>query len=137
MKKFLGLEVPYISAIGELLYVSSHTRPGISHYINLLAGFSSCLTRKYWNGIKHVLCYLQGTKDMCLFFPNLSKEGLVGFEDVGYLSDPHNGMSQIGYVITCGGTAISWRSTKQTITATSCNHSKILAIHEASLNVYD
>ena len=31
-----------------------------------------------------------------------------------------------------GGTAISWRSTKQSIIATSSNHAEIIAIHEAS-----
>lgn len=35
-------------------------------------------------------------------------------------------------MFTSGGTAISWRSTKQTIAATSSNHSEIIAIHEAS-----
>lgn len=35
-------------------------------------------------------------------------------------------------MFTCGGTAISWRSMKQTIAATSSNHTEILAIHEAS-----
>ena len=59
-------------------------------------------------------------------------EGLVGFADAGYLSDPHNGRSQMGYVFMCGGASISWRSMKQTIAATSSNHAKILAIHEAS-----
>jgi hypothetical protein len=49
-------------------------------------------------------------------------EGLVGFADVGYLSDPHNGRSQTGYVFMCGGTSISWRSMKQTIAPTSSNH---------------
>ncbi|CAL9013240.1 unnamed protein product [Prunus brigantina] len=57
---------------------------------------------------------------------------IVGYADAGYLSDPHQGRSQTGYVFTCGGTAISWRSTKQTLVATSSNHSEILALHEAS-----
>lgn len=35
-------------------------------------------------------------------------------------------------MFTCGNTAISWRSVKQTLSATSSNHSKIIAIHEAS-----
>ncbi|XP_074306298.1 secreted RxLR effector protein 161-like [Silene latifolia] len=94
-EEILGPEVPYLSAIGALMYIAS-------------------------------------TKDMGLFFPNMSRENLVGFADAGYLSDPHNARSQTGYVFTCGGTAISWRSMKQTITATSSNHSQILAIHEAS-----
>ncbi|XP_074318476.1 secreted RxLR effector protein 161-like [Silene latifolia] len=131
-EEILGPEVPYLSAIGALMYIASHTRPDISFSVNSLARFSSCPTRRHWNGIKHVLRYLQGTKDMGLFFPNMSRENLVGFADAGYLSDPHNARSQTGYVFTCGGTAISWRSMKQTITATSSNHSEILAIHEAS-----
>ncbi|KAL0728959.1 hypothetical protein Bca4012_025052 [Brassica carinata] len=109
----LGPEVSYLSAIGTLM-------------------FSSCPTKRHWDGIKHVLRYLQGTKDLGLFYTNKNKDGLVGFADVGYLSDPHNSRSQTGYVFTHGGTAISWRSMKQTLVATSSNHSEILAIHEAN-----
>ena len=32
----------------------------------------------------------------------------------------------------CGGTVISWRSTKQSIVATSSNHAEIIVINEAS-----
>ncbi|XP_033147239.1 uncharacterized protein LOC103868417 [Brassica rapa] len=128
----LGPEVPYLSAIGALLYLASHTRPDICFAVNLLAHFSSCPTQRYWNGIKHILRYLQGTKDLGLFYTNETKDGLVGFADAGYLSDPHHARSQTGYVFTYGGTAISWCSMKQTIAATSSNHSEILAMHEAS-----
>ena len=38
----------------------------------------------------------------------------------------------MGYVFSVGDTAISLRSTKQTLVATSSNHAKILALHEAS-----
>lgn len=31
-----------------------------------------------------------------------------------------------------GGTAISWRSQKQTLVATSSNHAEVIALHEAS-----
>ena len=57
---------------------------------------------------------------------------LVGYADAGFLSDPHKARSQTGYVFKNGDTAISWRSTKQTLVATSSNHSEILALHEAS-----
>ena len=69
---------------------------------------------------------------MGLYYSLSSKSGLVGYADAGFLSDPHNGRSQTGYVFLYGGTAISWRSIEQTITATSSNHVEILAIHEAS-----
>ena len=57
--------------------------------------------------------------------------GMVGFADAGYLSDPHKARSQTGYVFTIGGTAIFWRSQKQTLVATSSNHAETIALHEA------
>ncbi|XP_074355940.1 secreted RxLR effector protein 161-like [Apium graveolens] len=57
---------------------------------------------------------------------------LIGYADAGYLSDPHFGKSQTGYVFTFCGVAISWKSMKQTTVATSTNHSELIAIHEAS-----
>ena len=69
---------------------------------------------------------------MGLFYSMESKQQLFGYANVGYISDPHKGRSQTGYVFNCNGTAISWRSVKQTIVATSSNHSEILAIHEVS-----
>src|SRR5690606_38883212 len=79
----------------------------------------------------HIFRYLQERKDLGLYFTNQSKEGLIGFADAGFNFDPHNTKSQTCNVFTHGGTTISWRSLKQTITATSSNHSEILAIHEA------
>jgi len=34
-------------------------------------------------------------------------------------------------VFTYGGTAISWKSTKQTLTSTSSNHAELIALYEA------
>jgi hypothetical protein len=54
------------------------------------------------------------------------------YTDVGYLSDPHNGRSQTGFVFLNGGTAISWKSSKQTLVTTSTNHLEIIALYESS-----
>ena len=48
------------------------------------------------------------------------------------MSDPHNARSQTGFVYLQGGTAISWKSSKQTLVATSTNHFDIIALYEAS-----
>lgn len=48
------------------------------------------------------------------------------------MSDPQDGRSQTGYIFLIGPTAISWRSSKQTLTTTSSNHSEIIALYEAS-----
>jgi hypothetical protein len=46
------------------------------------------------------------------------------------LSDPYKARSQSGYAFTYGGTAISRRSTKQTLTATSSNHAELIALYD-------
>ena len=110
------------------MYLANCTRPDISFAVNLLARFSSSPTQRHWNKIKHVFRYLQGTIDLGLFYPNNTNGEIVGFADAGYLSDPHKARSQTGYVFTVGGTAISWRSQKQTLVATSSNHAEIIAL---------
>ena len=131
-EELLGLEVPYLSAIGALMYLATCTCPDIVFPINLLARYSSAPTRRHWNGIKHILQYLKGTSYMALFYSKESKQQQLGYVDAGYLSDPHKSRSQIGYVFSCNGVVISWKSVKQTMVATSSNHSKILALHESN-----
>jgi len=128
----LGSEVPYLSAIGALMYLANCTRSDIAFAVNLLARFSSCPTKRHWKGIKHIFRYIRGTYDLGLFYSNNTKPVFLGYADAGYLSDPHNAKSQTRYVFTYGDTAISWRSQKQTLVATSSNHAEVIALHEAS-----
>ena len=118
-EEILGPEVPYLSAVGALMYLANCTRPDIAFSVNLLARFTSSPTRRHWIGIKQIFCCLRGTIDLDLFYLQGSKSRLIGYADAGYLSEAR---SQTGYVFTCGGTAISWRSTKKTLTAISSNH---------------
>jgi len=57
---------------------------------------------------------------------------MIGYTDVGYQLDPHNGRSQTRFVFLQNGTTISWTSSKQTLATTSTNHSKIIILYEAS-----
>ncbi|KAL0392725.1 UNVERIFIED_CONTAM: Retrovirus-related Pol polyprotein from transposon TNT 1-94 [Sesamum radiatum] len=45
-EEFLGPEVPYLSAIGALMYLANHTRPDITFAVNLLARYNSAPTRE-------------------------------------------------------------------------------------------
>ena len=46
-EELLGLEVPYLSAIGALMYLANCTRPNIAFSINLLAIYSSIPTKRH------------------------------------------------------------------------------------------
>ena len=113
------------------MYLANCIRLDLSFAVNLLVIYSSTPTKRHWNGVKHIFCYLHGTTKMGLFYCG-SNSQLIGHADAGYLSDPHKGRSQTSYLFTYGGTAISWRSVKQSLVATSSNHSEIIAIDEAS-----
>ncbi|XP_070668915.1 secreted RxLR effector protein 161-like [Malus domestica] len=141
-EEILEPEVPYLSAIEALLYLAQCTRPDISFAVKLLARYSNAPTRRHWNGVKDIFRYLKDTMDLGLFYthkyPSVAApyglqidSHLVGYADAGYLSETHRARSQIDYVFTVGDTTISWRSTKQTLVATSSNHAEILALHEA------
>ena len=54
IEDILGPEVPYLSAIGALLYLVNCIRPDIAFAVNLQARFSASLTRRHWNDIKHI-----------------------------------------------------------------------------------
>ena len=105
-EELLGFEVPYLSAIGTLMYLATCTRLDIAFPINLLARYSSAPTQRHWNGIKHILRYLKGTSDMGLFYSKELKQQLLGYADARYLSDPHKAQSQTRYVFSCNGAVI-------------------------------
>ena len=67
-EELLSPEIPYLIAIGALMYLANYTRLDITFLVNLLARYSSALIIRHWNGIKHVLRYLRGTCDMRLFY---------------------------------------------------------------------
>ena len=103
-EEILEPEVPYLSAIGVLLYLAQCTRPDISFVVNLLVRYSNAPTRKHWNGVKDIFRYLKGTTDLGLFYTRKSPSGaapyspqidsrLVGYAYAGYLSDPHRARS--------------------------------------------
>ncbi|KAM2566754.1 hypothetical protein TB1_009214 [Malus domestica] len=138
-EEILEPEVPYLSAIGALLYFAQCTRPNISFVVNLLARYNSAPTRfSLPQGYDEFVFVLHPRilKISCHPLGLRVDSHLVGYADTRYLSDPYMACSQMGYVFIVGVTAISWRFIKQTLVATSSNHVEILAMHEASCEYF-
>lgn len=121
----------YLTAVGALLYLSTNTRPDTSFTVSVLARHSRRPTARHWKGVKHLLRYIRGTEDLGIHF-RPGKSSIIGYADSGFKTDPATGKSQTGYIFIKNGAPICWRSTKQTITATSTNHAELLAFHEAT-----
>jgi hypothetical protein len=114
------------------MYLANNSRPDIEFTVNLLARHSAAPTKCHWIWVKSIFRYLNGTRDLGLFYSRSQDSNLIGYTNAGYLSDPHNGRSQTGFVFLQGSTTISWKSSKQTLVSTSTNHSEIIALYEAS-----
>jgi hypothetical protein len=67
-EEILGPQVPYLSAIGALMYLANNTRLDIEFAVNLLARHSASRTKRHWVGVKSILRYLNGTRDLGLFY---------------------------------------------------------------------
>jgi hypothetical protein len=90
-EEILGPHYPYLSAIGALMYLANCTRPDIVFAVNLLARHNAAPTKRHWTGVKHILRYVNGTRDLGLFFQRNPDSNMIGYTDVGYLSNSHNG----------------------------------------------
>ena len=88
-EELLGPEVQFLIAISAFMYLVNYIRSDIAFYVNLLVMYSSAPTQRHWNGITHILRYLQGTTDMGLSYSKDSKHQLLGYANVGYLLDPY------------------------------------------------
>ena len=75
--------------------------------------------------------YLKGTSYLGLYYQKSNQTEMRGFADSEFRTDPTVGKSQTSYIFLQCGAPISWKSKKQTVTATATNHVDLLAFHEA------
>jgi hypothetical protein len=54
-EEVLGVEYPYLSVIGALMYLTNNTRPDIVFVVNCLARHSTAPTMPHWSRIKNIL----------------------------------------------------------------------------------
>jgi hypothetical protein len=127
-----GILVHQSTYVQKIMHLANNIRPDIAPAMNYLARHNATPTMHHWNDIKNILRYVVGTIDLGLHFQKNKDSKLIGYGDVGYLSDHLNARSQTGYVFLYGGTSISWKPCKQTLVATSVNHSEIIVLYEAS-----
>ncbi|XP_051148636.1 secreted RxLR effector protein 161-like [Andrographis paniculata] len=76
--------------------------------------------------------YLQGTKDFMLMYKQTDVLEVIGYSDPDYAGCIDTRKSTSGYVFMLAGGAISWRSAKQSITATSTMKAEFVSCFEAS-----
>ena len=108
--------IPYISAIGSLMYLATMTRPDIAYTVGVLARFNSNPGMAHWKAVKHLFRYLKGTLDIKLEYgpdPTIGDKMFATYSDADHGGDKDNGKSTTGYMVKIGSGIVSWRSKLQ------------------------
>ena len=115
--------VPYVSAIGSMMYAMVYTRPDIAHAVGELSRFMSKLGKEHQTIVKRVFKYLRGTSDYGLCYqgrPGLDRVlDIRGFVDTDCAGDMDQRRCTSGYVFNLFGGAVSWMSKKQSVVVLS------------------
>ncbi|GKC50472.1 hypothetical protein Tco_1073217 [Tanacetum coccineum] len=88
------------------MYAVRCTRPDVGFSQNITSRFQQNPGKLHWTTVKNILKYLRNTKDMFLVYG--------------------------GYVFVLNGGAVDWKSTKQSIFATSSTDAEYIAAFDAS-----
>ena len=131
------LTVPYLSAVGALMYLGLTSRPDISNAVGILSRFSANPGPTHWKAVKHLFRYLQGTKDLKLVYgPDSTGELFSTYTDAAFGDQKDNGRSTGGYLVKFGTGAVSWNSKVQPFVALSTGEAEFIAAVEAGKEIY-
>ncbi|GJZ51984.1 hypothetical protein Tco_0606499 [Tanacetum coccineum] len=121
-------------AVGSIIYAVICTRPDVAFAQNITSRFQQNPGELHWTVVKNILKYLRNTKDMFLVYVgDIKRELRVScYTDVGYQTDADDLKSLIGYVFVLNGGVVDWKSTKQSIFATSSVEADYIAASNAS-----
>ncbi|RVW46052.1 Retrovirus-related Pol polyprotein from transposon TNT 1-94 [Vitis vinifera] len=123
---------PYASAIGSLMYAQVCMRPDIAYIVGMLDRYLSNPGMDHWKKTKRVMRYLQRTKDYILTYRRSSHLEIVGYSDSDFAGCLDSRRSTSGYIFMLAGGAVSWKSVKQTLIASSTMEAEFIACYEAS-----
>jgi hypothetical protein len=122
--------VPHALAVGSLQYAQVCTRPDLAFITGLLGRYQKNPGIEHWKLVKRVLCYLQGTKGLMLTYRRSDSLQIEGYSNSDYVGEERKSTSE--YIFTLAGGAISWKSSKQTVTTSLTMYAEIVACYEAT-----
>ncbi|RVW38473.1 Retrovirus-related Pol polyprotein from transposon TNT 1-94 [Vitis vinifera] len=120
------------SRVGSLMYAQVCTRPDIAYIVGMLGRYLSNPGMDHWKKTKRVMRYLQRTKDYMLTYRRSSHLEIVGYSNSDFAGCLDSRRSTSNYIFMLAGGAVSWKSVKQTLVASSTMEAEFIACYEAS-----
>jgi hypothetical protein len=127
-KAFMHM-VPYVSAVGALMYLAIATRPDIAFAVGMLCCFMAHPGPEHWKAIKHLFRYLRSTINYRLTYtPNTSApKPFYAYSNADHSGNCNNGCSMLAYIVKIGSGAILWMLRLQPIVVLSTTEAKFIA----------
>ena len=119
-------EKQYRGMIGSLLYLTA-SRPDIMFSVCLCARFQANPKESHLTAVKRIFRYLNGTKDLGLWYPRGDDFKLIGYSDSDFAGYKVDRKSTSGHCLFLGSSLISWSSKKQTSVALSTAEAEYMA----------
>ena len=114
----------YQSAIGSLQYLSTMTRPDVTFALSNVTMFNSKPMKEHWTAVKCIFRYQR----YGLLYNQMEEKPTIGYSDSDWAGD----LDDCKPLVTDGGTAISWRSKKQSCVAFSTTEAEYIALSQAA-----
>ncbi|XP_074356369.1 secreted RxLR effector protein 161-like [Apium graveolens] len=124
--------IPYASAVGSLMYAQVCTQPDITFIVGMLGRYLSNPGMEQSKAVKRVLRYLKKTKDYMLTYRKSDHLEIIAYSDSSFEGYKNERKSTSVYVYLLAGGAISWRSAKQTLIASSTMAAEYITCFVAS-----
>ena len=123
--------IPYLEALGCLMYLSTSTRPDISYAVSELSRFASNPGIEHWMGIKRVFRYLNGTINHGI---NYGGGDLIiqGHVDASYGRCVDTRRSRYGCHFNINNGPFIWKSKMEKIVTLSSMEAEYVGACEAS-----
>ena len=115
------------------MYAQIYTQPDINFATGMLGRYQSNSGMEHWKAVKKVLRYLQGTKDHMLTYRRSDHLEVIEYSDSDFVGCVDTRKSTLGFVFLLARGAVSWKSAKQSVVATSTMEDKFLACFEATI----
>ena len=113
--------------ISSLLYLTASI-PNIMFSVYLCASFQSCPKESHLFAIKRILCYLNGTIDLGLWYPRGIHIDLTCYSDADFAGYKVDRKSTSGNYHFLGHSLVSQFSKKQNSVTLSTNKAEYIAI---------
>jgi hypothetical protein len=125
-------KMTYREMIGSLMYCATMTCPDIAYAVSTLSQYLESPRTTHLKAVKHVFCYLLGTKHLKLVLGGNTT--VAGFSDSDWASQIHqHSISGFAYFVGLG--TVSWSVKKQPIITLSSTEAEYVALTHATKDV--